>query len=353
MTSAAVRHRVDELVRCCYAGFDTVTLRQQVLGRLRRLVPIEAAFFATVDPATLLFTSAVAEDPLHTATALFLENEFGYDDVNKFTVLADADDPVNSLDRATKGDRRSSARYAEIMALLDLGDELRAALVSKGRCWGVMCLHRQDAPSGFTVEEVTLVRRLAPHIGEGLRRALLVHTETGPSATARAPGVILLNEDLSISSMNPQAQGWLAELGVDAVYDGAALPVPVVAAARAALVSGPNVASSSSVRLRTARGDWVALYASSMNGPNGPQTTLVLESARPVQVASLLLDAHGLTPAQARVAELVLRGRSTKQIVNELRISGHTVQEHLGVVFDRFGVGSRRELVAALLRGAT
>jgi DNA-binding CsgD family transcriptional regulator len=46
---------------------------------------------------------------------------------------------------------------------------------------------------------------------------------------------------------------------------------------------------------------------------------------------------------------LVLRGRSTQQIMNELGISVYTVQEHLRQVFDKFGVGSRRELVAALI----
>ena len=85
-------------------------------------------------------------------------------------------------------------------------------------------------------------------------------------------------------------------------------------------------------------------------GTGGPGTTLVLEPARPVEVASLLLEAHGLTAAQNRVAALVLQGLSTQQIVNELGISAYTVQEHLGVVFDRFGIGSRRELVTALLR---
>jgi DNA-binding CsgD family transcriptional regulator len=89
-----------------------------------------------------------------------------------------------------------------------------------------------------------------------------------------------------------------------------------------------------------------------MRGPGGSETSLVLEPTRPVQLASLHLDAHGLTPAQTRVASLVLQGMSTKEIVRELRISAYTVQEHLGVVFERFGVGSRRQLVAALLGGA-
>jgi DNA-binding CsgD family transcriptional regulator len=66
-------------------------------------------------------------------------------------------------------------------------------------------------------------------------------------------------------------------------------------------------------------------------------------------VASIHLAALGLTPAQARVAALVLQGRSTRQIVTELHISAHTVQEHLRAAFDKAGVASRRELVSTLL----
>ena len=353
MTAAVVERHVDELRRRCYVGLDVASLRQEVLGRLRRLVPIDAAFFATVDPETLLFTSVVTEDPLASATELFLDNEFGQDDVNKFAVLARADDSVSSLDRATNGDRRSSARYAEVMAPLELGDELRAALVSKGRCWGVMCLHRQSSPAGFTPDELELVRRLAPHIGEGLRRALLFHMQAGAGAAAAGPGVVLLDESLTVRSMNPQAERWLAELDGGGPSPATELPLPVYAAARAVL--GParpaTVPSSATIRLRTARGDWITVHASPMSGPDGPQTSVVLEPAAPLQLASLFLDAHGLTPAQTRVAALVLQGRSTRQIVNELRISAHTVQEHLGAVFDKFGIGSRRELVATLLGG--
>lgn len=128
--------------------------------------------------------------------------------------------------------------------------------------------------------------------------------------------------------------------------------LPAAIHAAAARVTGIDPASSPTVpatRLRTNGGQWLTVHASWLGGPPGRQTAIVLESARPVDLASLYLDAHGLTASQARVASLVLQGRSTRQIVNELHISSHTVQEHLRAVFDKFGIGSRRELVALLL----
>ena len=98
-----MKRQVTALIGRCYAGLDVADLRDEVLRRLRRIVSVDAAFFGTVDPQTLLFTSAVGEEPLGAATPLFLDNEYGREDVNKFAALAEAADPVNSLDRATRG----------------------------------------------------------------------------------------------------------------------------------------------------------------------------------------------------------------------------------------------------------
>jgi DNA-binding CsgD family transcriptional regulator len=263
---------------------------------------------------------------------------------------------VNSLDRATAGDRPASARYSEVMAPLELGDELRAALVSGGRCWGVMCLHRADSPLGFSVDEIALVRRLVPHVAEGLRRAVVVQAMTAASGTIPSgPGVVLLDDEMSVTSMNQQAEQWLADLG-DTGWTGTGgdrLPVLIyTAAARAALADLATETIAPTTRFRTNSGQWLTVHTSRLRGPSGWQTAVVLESARPVEMASLFLEAHGLTPAQSRVATLVLQGRSTRQIVNELHVSTYTVQEHLKAVFDKFGIGSRRELVATLLGGS-
>jgi DNA-binding CsgD family transcriptional regulator len=346
----SLERQVEAIVGVCRADLGAAELPHEVLRRLRMLVPADAAFFATVDPVTLLFTSAVTDEPLGSATAHFIDNEFGRADVNKFAALAADTRRVNSLDRATTGNRPASPRYREIMAPLSLGDELRAALVSAGRCWGVMCLHREDAPSGFTDRELRLVARLAPHLAEGLRRAILVEQAIADPA-AEGPGIVLLDDDLGVVSSNSAGEFWLDELRFGRHRRAEELPLAVHAVAVQAAF-GPRdqpPATAPRVRLQTAKGQWLVVHASRLRGAARPQTAIVVEPAAPSELASLILDAHGITPAQSRVAALVLQGRSTRQIVNELSISADTVQEHLGAVFDKFGVGSRRELVAALL----
>ncbi|AUG76720.1 LuxR family transcriptional regulator [Kitasatospora sp. MMS16-BH015] len=345
---AVAHRRTAGLIERCYAGLDATELRTETLRRLRTVLPVDAAFFATVDPATVLFTSALAEEPLRAATPLFLANEYDRADVNKFTALAGAADPVGSLDHATRGERRASPRYQEIMAGLGLGDELRAALTTGPDCWGVLCLHRADSALGFTEEEIALVRALAPHLGEGLRRAVA----TGPAAPADPagePGIIVLDDRLAVLSVSPEAARWAAELAEPA--EGG-LPVAVRAvAARLRRLAHPDAAGlpPPTLRLRAASGRWLTVHATHLPGPDGHRMGVVIGPAPAAQVSSLLLTAHGLTEAQTRVAALVARGSSTRQIVDELHISANTVQEHLTAIFDKFAVHSCRELVAALL----
>lgn len=352
---AADSRQIEVLIERCYQGLDATALRMEVLRRLRSIVSVDAAFFATVDPVTMLFTSAVTEDPLRESAALFLDNEFGPSDVNRFTELAGRRDPLASLDQATRGQRAASRRYTDIMAPLELGDELRVVLRSRSHSWGVMCLHRSAAAAGFSEQDISVLRRIAPHVAEGLRRANLVeHANDGPTGTA--PGLLLLDHDLQLVSMNAAAERWLAEMS-DALWPASLeLPVPVytVAACLAAdeilapsdePVTDPR---SSEVRLRTSAGNWVLVHASRMSGPSGRQTAVVIEPASSRQLVSVLLAAQGLTPAQERVAVLVLRGHTTREISAVAHVSAHTVQEHLKAIFDKFGVRSRRELVAAV-----
>lgn len=345
-TKAAERTR-REIIRLCHAGLDSRALRQQVLTQLRKVTPIDAFWAATVDPATLLFTGSLVEGIPEHATPAFLANEFLQGDVNKFVALARGA-PVNNLYEATEGNLTHSERYREILAPLGLGDELRAALVSDGACWGVLCLHRQQHDPAFTAEDVAYLRHLTPHIAEGLRAALLLDGVTAIHA-ADGPGLLLVADDFSVLATTPAAESWLAEMGDWPRRDEVPQAVRAVAARLWALerAGTPGPGLMPRVRVRTRAGRWLVLHAARLSGvgANGA-TAVMLEQALPMEVAPLVLQAYALTEREARVAQLVLQGLATSEISERLCISALTVQDHLKAVFEKTGVNSRRALVA-------
>ena len=345
---AGSQRAVRDLLAQCHAGLDAASLTSDVVERLRQVLSIDAAFAATVDPATLLFTGAVMWQVPPQTTSRFLVNEFLEDDVNKFRALASGRFPVATLDRATGNHRAGSVRYREIMAPIGLGDELRVGLRSGGECWGFLCLHREDATAGFAEGEARLIGRLAPHIGEGLRRALLVGEATA-SSQPNGPGILVVDDDGSLVATTPAGDRWLWELSGPDQLDGA-LPVAieaVLARLRAIRLQAGPVDLQPRVRMRTRSGQWAVLHASEMAGLGGGRhIAVVVEAATPAELAPMILLAYGLTPREADVARLVLQGKPTKAVSRELRISANTVEDHLKAIFHKVGVGSRGELTA-------
>jgi len=278
-----------------------------------------------------------------------MDNDFAGTDVNAFAGLATGAAHVGSLDSVTGGDRGSSARYREIMRPLGLGDELRVALVLGSQCWGYLCLHRADGPKGFSERELALVAAAAPHLAHALRQAVLMQRPAS-AADARGPGVVVLNDDLSLVAITEQAAQLLTRIEARPSFP---LPLCVYAAAMAlrAIEDGSAAPETMPITRVLARdGAWLAVHASRLSGPPGEQRiTIVVEQADATSTVSLRLSAYGLSHREAEVATLVLRGTATRGISAALHISEHTVQDHLKSVFDKVGVRSRRELIGLML----
>jgi DNA-binding CsgD family transcriptional regulator len=340
-----------EIIRLSHAGLDSKTFRVEAVRRLRKLIPVDASFFATADPATLLFTSAVADDILARATPQFVENEFLQDDSVKFASLTRGRSPVDSLGVATKGELDLSPRYREILAPMDLGDELRAALVVGSKCWGFVCLHRERSNPNFTPAEAAFLAKLTPHLAEGLRTALLIGDRRATPLPPEGPGLVLLADDLSLAAITPAAEAWLADVAQSDWPGSSELPEAVyaVAARLLALERSTSYAPRELMprtRLRTASGRWLVLHASTLRavGAEG-RIAVIFEEARPSEIAPLIVDAYGLTKREGEITKLVLRGLSTAEVSAELHITSNTVRDHFKAIFDKVGVRSRRELV--------
>jgi DNA-binding CsgD family transcriptional regulator len=68
--------------------------------------------------------------------------------------------------------------------------------------------------------------------------------------------------------------------------------------------------------------------------------------ARPRRAAFSGLDS--LTAAERRVADAAAQGASNREVAQTLFLSEKTVEAHLGHIYSKLEIGSRRELAAAL-----
>jgi DNA-binding CsgD family transcriptional regulator len=165
--------------------------------------------------------------------------------------------------------------------------------------------------------------------------------------------LLLLTEDLSVVAITSAAERWLAEVAEADWPRKLALPyaISAVVARMLALEQGKGTQPDlvPRTRLRTASGHWLVLHASRLSGSSTQgQIAVIVEVARPVEIAPLIAQAYDLSKRESEIMQSVLRGWSTVEMTDTFHISSHTVQDHLKAIFEKVGVRSRRELVGQL-----
>jgi DNA-binding CsgD family transcriptional regulator len=323
-----------------------VTLRRRLREELHRLVAFDAYCVNTADPATLLITGSVGDGLPPERTARLFEIECAGGDYNELARLA-VGAGVDTIGRATAGRPERSRRMREIFLPIGLGHELRAALAVGGACWGFLHLLRRTEKPDFTENDVRLVASVAEPIATALRLSLLdlsmrngaVDDPTG--GPGEGPGIVLLRPDGGVDRANRAGEHWLRELA-DELHEPLPHALHVVAARGAMAEAREEDAPSPPCRLRTRSGEWLVLHGSRL----GETLAIVIERARPSQVAPIVLRAYGLTAREREVAGLAMRGSSNDDVATALGLSTHTVKDHLKAAFRKVGVRSRGELVS-------
>lgn len=315
---------------------DPVTLEREVVHQVHRRVPSDLWCALTLDPSSGDPTGGYHEEglPLQRMPRL-LELENG-DDVATLRRLRTAPTPAVTLQEATGGDPVRCARYRDVLEPSGVRHELRAVFRGEVGAWGAVVLMREGTP--FTTDDVALLAMLSGTVAEGLRRATLA--SIAPPQDQDAPGLLLctVGEGVTVDHCTEAARQWL-----DEVDDGTAggVPYSVLALVHATHSGG----TGHRTRLRTRRGQWLTLHASRL-GPT--LVSVILEPARPHEIAVLLADALRLTPREQEVTALAVRGLTNAQIGARLFLSPYTVNDHLKSVFAKAGVSGRTELAARL-----
>ena len=347
-----------EAKRLCYAGLDAPTLLREVAGRLRRVAPFEAYCATSNDPLSGLLTHIVHDGALgEKEQRTYLEHIYFEEDLDEQRRMVQSRIPVTLLSEVTGGKLERALRCREITIPLGLGYELLSVCTVGQEQRGGITLIRERGRPDFDAREVALLHRIIPHLGNGLKAAVLCKQASAEPEGESAPGVLVLDDQGRVVQHTEAAERWLRDLDdLGAGWlEGEGLPTPVwmvVGALRKALKpeNDRDLGGVPSVRVQTRSGRWLTFHGARTEpqAGRGSETMVVIEPSRPQELAWLRVSAYGLSDRERAVVDLVVQGASTKEISQALYISEYTVQEHLSNVFDKVEVRGRRALVKRL-----
>ncbi|NKE60296.1 helix-turn-helix transcriptional regulator [Lentzea sp. PSKA42] len=351
-TAQPVHDRLrDTISRLVHRGLGVEDYWRAVSDALDGAVPSEGSCLMTMDPATMLPTAEFVENGMPAdAISRLVEIELREPDYTKWVDMARAGRTAASLSDVTAGELDLSRRHREVRRLEGYSDELRVVLSSSTGTWGALTVFREKDRPYFSPAEVRLVTSLTGLISDGLRRSLLLDDACADRHDA---GMLVLGPDDGVDLANQVAEKWIDELGVG-TRAGTTLPLVIRAVAKQARAIGGREEGQEAgiglarARVRTKAGRWVIVRASLLGEGTTAPVAVLLEAARPAEMAPLLADVYGLTLQERRVTERVAQGLPTRQIANQLRMSTYTVQDHLKSIFSKTGAGSRGDLIARL-----
>ncbi|MDT0319126.1 helix-turn-helix transcriptional regulator [Streptomyces millisiae] len=330
---------------------DALALFAETSTRLQRLMPFDAAVWRATDPLTGLTTAPVLVENLNEGgCGAYWECELLGENINLFRDLSRAEVPAVGL-RESTGDRQAlSVLYRKFMLPRGFDDELRAVLRVGGQPWGMLSLFRERGRRPFDAGDAGFVGSLSAPLARRLRS--YAQPAPTPVSTAQGgPGLLLFDSADVLVSINEDARRLLAEMPPGpsvATRFGVALPAWILTMATYARTATGD--ENARIRIPTRTGHWLVCHGSRLREPDGRPgaTAMVIEPAKVSEVASLVMAAYELSPRELEITRLIARGLPTRDIADRLHLSPHTVRDHVKAVFDKVGVTSRGELVAAL-----
>jgi DNA-binding CsgD family transcriptional regulator len=262
----------------------------------------------------------------------------------------------------------TSEWYADYCKPLHISQGIGATIHKDSMVTSNVAIFAGDDRAEFAAEDIALLKALMPH----MQRALKIHMHVAEAdlrqrefADAMEPlavGVILVTASARVLFANRSARRLLDK------RDGVMIDRQGLGAARSretnalrALI-GCTVASCGHRESSSGGG----LNVTRPNGrralqvlvsPIRPQQSLHLGERAvaaiyvtdPEQVSEkpevVLIRLYGLTPAEAKVAALIVRGMSARQAAEGLAISYNTVKSHLKRVFAKTGTKRQGDLI--------
>lgn len=177
---------------------------------------------------------------------------------------------------------------------------------------------------------------VAPFVARAIRAALLRAVCDNP-VISTPPGSLVIDQDDQVLLTSEAAEELLA-----------ALPDQQVSTVLTNLATAARTSGTASLTV-TAPSGILAFHASPAKGVDGG-VAAVVERPRAIELAPMIMRALGFTSRERELVEGLLHGASRAQLARRLRMTEHTVGDHLQNLYRKAGVAGRAEL-AALLYG--
>ena len=277
---------------------------------------------------------------------------------------------VPTGDLFTELEKRTSSAYNEAWCAAEMQNGLNVRLCGPGGSHIVWNVADSLAPDGWESDQVEIIERLLPHVRQfvHVRKALadaaaLTSSLTGLLESSR-PGVIQLDRNGRIVAANVQAGRLLGRDETLSDKGGAlnarsrpeddvlqqllagALPPPGVTASGGSMtIERPGARTRLVVQVTP-----VPRREPGFGSQQVAALVLVVDpESRPSIDAGIVADALALTRAESRLATMLAKGGSVRDIAARTGRSEGTIRWHLKRIFRKQGISRQADLVRRVL----
>jgi DNA-binding CsgD family transcriptional regulator len=276
---------------------------------------------------------------------------------------------LNSSDVMQDSNLLTTEYYEDFLRRWDIFYFLGAVITSDASSNAVLSLARSRKSGAFTSSELSLLTLLIPHLQRAARLSgnfTRMRQERDEVLNRFAMGVIILNESGRIDFLNRSAEAILKkDDGLRWNTDGISAVDPSQSSRLRAMISGALLTAS---KRGVSGGGSLSITRSSTGRPFSvlvaplmptaasplsqvPRVAIFITDPDALQPTNLerLTAMFGLTPAESRMADQLVQGKSVAEAADELGVTTQTARVHLKRIFEKTDTGRQSELMRLLL----
>ena len=339
----------DDLLRKIYTSTSILQLRSTVLHFLARLVPFDNAAFFLVNSDSLEFMEPYSLG-LDAGSFIAYQDYYQSRDVYKEAVFSRGNIPPvdRSSDYMSYGSWVRNEHRSEFLLSQGIYHIACVQVLSGNNIVGEISLHRQQTTADFTDAELLLLKMLHGHLNIAFANlskmddnwSTAIRTFRDP---AKSLALCLLDHHYHIQGITPSALDLLPQTLAtgQSVYSYLKDACYALGEEHPKKKCPVRRTHRGTLPLKNGKYFYRIVMLDEEPGP-APSFLAIIETTAAISDSS---QDWKLTQRETEISSLIVRGRTNRQIAEELSISENTVKTFVKRLFIKLGVHSRSEFI--------